>query len=166
MFLGVDLTTPARAGQELTSLHASFLLGTRPGANQVVTGCAVGANPNTCQPNGVMVFRTLDSLGHTVFTVEYGRATATSPVRFRIGTRQTNGSFVFGNWVRRNPAANTYTVTIDWNPGTVQLRVNSNQLLSSRGIAAAASVKVAQIGAIDYTGAPTGNLAFDAVNLA
>ncbi len=165
VFLGVDLTTPTRANQDLASLHASFLLGTRPGVNQVVTGCAVGANPNTCQPNGVMVFRALNSAGQTVVTVEYGRATATSPVRFRIGTRQAGG-FVFGSWATRNPAANTNTVTIDWNPGSVQLRVNSNQLLSSRGIDAAATAQVVQIGAINYAGPARGNLAFDAVNLA
>jgi hypothetical protein len=48
----------------------------------------------------------------------------------------------------------------------VQLRVNSTQLLTSRGIAAAATAKVVQIGTIDFAGPAAGTLAFDAVTLA
>jgi hypothetical protein len=91
-------------------------------------------------------------------------------VQFRIGTRQSDGTFRYSNWATRNPAAATYTVTIDWNAanqGAAQLHVNGGQVLASRTGSTAARVGVVQVGSIwSDSNATTGTFAFDAVTLA
>jgi hypothetical protein len=173
-YYAVDLSVPLLAGSSMTSLHGVFLVSPRG----VATRCLTGTNVNTCGPKPVTIFAASPSTafgaGSDVVQVQYGRASATSRVVFRVGVRQSAGStgIVYGNWTNV-PAAATYTVTVDWSNSRTTVRVNATGLSRPAGAALSTNrIKSVGIGVLNTIPSvnpgqlgQTGYVLFDSVTL-
>jgi hypothetical protein len=139
----------------------------------VATRCASGGTVNTCSPKGVTIFDAAQRPVGDVLVVQYGRASTTSRVMFRVGVREASG-IVYGAWSTR-PAATRYTVTVTWastgasSRPTVQINgttlprpagsANPANLVTTVAVGVVNTIPVATLG-------QTGYFLFDSVSIA
>ena len=152
-------------GRTSSDLHALFLMA--PGSS--ATGCATAGGAGRCAPKGVTVFTGTTARGAAAVTVQYGRASATSRVQFRLGVLRSTGATTWGAWTTVK-AAKTYDVRVDWASGAngaAILHVNSPKALS-KVTAANTSVRVTAIhvGVVNRVVKARGAIIFDSVSIA
>ena len=146
-------------------LHVRFLMAPK-GAT---TGCATAGGAARCAPNGVTVFSGTTSKGAAAVAVQYGRATATSRVQFRLGVLRSTGAIAWGAWTTVK-AATTYDVRVDWASdaaGGAILRVNSTKPLSRVAVSnAAVHVTTVHVGVLNRVAKARGSILFDTFSIA
>jgi hypothetical protein len=149
-----------------SKVHVGFLMA----PNRALSlGCATAGSASRCAPRGVTVFSATTSKGAAAVAVQFGRATASSRVQFRLGVLRNTGGTTWGAWTTVK-TAKTYDVRVDWASGVdgaATLRVNSSTPLSIV-TAANASVRVTAIhvGVLNRVVKARGAILFDSVSIA